>query len=291
MAQSRKSAMGTQELGLEAGMAFCRFFLDTEHLHYGFWPDDLPVSITNLRRAQDHYTAAILAHIPEGSRTILDVGCGSGCQAHRLSELGYEVECVSPSPFLTQEALKRLGGNGRIYECRFEDLRTDRRYDVVLFSESFQYIDPVCALTKARDILNDNGHLIICDFFRKDTAGKCMIGGGHRLGEFFDMCRTQKFETVVDLDVTKLVLPTVDLANQFGVEVLAPAWISLERYMVASYPRIWRLLKWKFRKKIEKARSKYFDGGRTGAHFAQFKSYRLMVLRKLGEFASNEVKP
>ena len=33
------------EIGLEIGLVLSRFFFNTEHLHFGFWPDDLSVKI------------------------------------------------------------------------------------------------------------------------------------------------------------------------------------------------------------------------------------------------------
>ena len=41
------------EIGLEVGLVLSRFFFNTEHLHFGYWPDDLIINIDNLKKAQD----------------------------------------------------------------------------------------------------------------------------------------------------------------------------------------------------------------------------------------------
>ena len=87
----------SQEIGLRIANIFGRYFLKTDHLHYGFWPEGLPVALENLPKAQDLYTEFLRARIPEGVRSILDVGCGTGHNAEVLLAAGYEVDCVSPS--------------------------------------------------------------------------------------------------------------------------------------------------------------------------------------------------
>jgi SAM-dependent methyltransferase len=91
----------SKELGLAAGLVLAKYFLKTEHLHYGYWSGDLEVNIANLKEAQDRYSEVLLSHIPDGTGSILDVGCGTGVLSRRLLDEGYRVESVSPSPFLT----------------------------------------------------------------------------------------------------------------------------------------------------------------------------------------------
>ena len=93
--------ISSKEVGLEIGLVLSEFFFKTEHLHFGFWPDDLEISIDNLKKSQDYHSAKIIDSIPDGVQTILDVGSGSGGLAKKLVEKGYEVECVSPSDYLS----------------------------------------------------------------------------------------------------------------------------------------------------------------------------------------------
>jgi len=85
------------EIGLEIGLVLSRFFLNTGHLHFGYWPDDLDVNLNNLKKAQDYHSEKIIHSIPKNVETILDVGSGSGGLAEKLVDNGYHVDCVSPS--------------------------------------------------------------------------------------------------------------------------------------------------------------------------------------------------
>ena len=72
------TGVDSKEFGLAAGLVFSRYFLKTQHLHYGYWTDDLDVDIANLREAQDRYSDFIVSNIPEGVRSVLDIGCAAG---------------------------------------------------------------------------------------------------------------------------------------------------------------------------------------------------------------------
>lgn len=167
----------------------------------------------------------------------------------------------------------------RIFDCRYEDLDTDRRYDLVLFSESFQYIDLDRGLCKTADILTDDGYLMICDFFRKETQGDSRIGGGKRFSKFHDALAHHPFGIIEDIDITEETAPTMDLANEVCVQVLSPIWQSLFGFLDSRYPKLMKVIRWKFKKKMEKIERKYFEGERSAEHFSRFKTYRLMLIR------------
>ncbi|MHC4185895.1 MAG: hypothetical protein ACYSR4_08190 [Planctomycetota bacterium] len=93
MKKSRKDI--SREVGLEIGSVCGKYFLKLEHLHYGYWTDGLEVDISSLRSAQDNYTEFLISHIPDGVKTILDVGCGTGGITKKLLERGYEPNCVA----------------------------------------------------------------------------------------------------------------------------------------------------------------------------------------------------
>ena len=59
---------------------------------------------------------------------------------YKLIENGYLVDCVSPSSNLSKHVRNRLGNRSVIFETRFEDLETEKCYDLILCSESFQYL-------------------------------------------------------------------------------------------------------------------------------------------------------
>ena len=276
-----RQKVDSKEIGLEIGLIIGKHLFKTEHLHYGYWTDDLSIDLINFPQAQENYGNFLISQIPEGTKTILDVGCGVGKLALNLMNRGHEVDCVSPSPVFTEHARDLLGSKSYIFECRYEDLQTDNRYDVVLFSESFQYIDLEKALQNSIKFLNNGGYLLICDFFKKNAKGECVLGGGHELEKFYDVVTQNPFKPIKDIDITEQTAPTLDMVNNILTEVGHPIWNLVDLYLDSNYHLISKFLHWKFRKKIEKINRKYFSGERNAENFAIFKSYRLLLYQKV----------
>ena len=183
MFKSPKS-VDSKEVGLELGLVLLKFFLKSEYLHYGYFSAGLPTSIENLKKAQEQYTDMLISTIPVKIKSILDVGCGSGKMAHTLLHNNYAVDCVSPSTILTNYALNMLGDRAEVFNKKYQDLAIDKKYDLILFSESFQYMPMEEAIQKCKEMLNPAGYIIICDFFQTDAPGKSPLGGGHKLAEW-----------------------------------------------------------------------------------------------------------
>jgi SAM-dependent methyltransferase len=274
-----KKKVDTKEIGLDIGLIIFKFFLKTEYMHYGYWVNGLEVDITNMGQAQKQYTDMLMGSIPAGVKTILDVGCGSGKVAEDLLEKGYQVDCVSPASRLTSRAVERLKGKSDVVEKKFEDFHKDKRYDLILFSESFQYIQLDRVFDKAIQHLNPGGHLLLCDFFQTDAPGKSPLGGGHPLKAFYDTLQQQPFTVVDDTDITRDIAPTMTLINRLTMEVIHPVWQMLFELLTIKYPRITRFLKWKYKAKIEKNENKHFKGERNADNFIKYKSYRRILLK------------
>jgi SAM-dependent methyltransferase len=270
----------SREVGLEIASICGRYFLKLEDLHYGYWTPDLPVDIVNLQKAQDNYTQFLISNLPDGIHTILDVGFGTGAVARRLIERKYKVDGVSPSSFFADQGRQLLGEQVNIFECRYEDLQTEKRYDLVLFSESFQYIHLEMALEKTSRLLNDGGYMLISDVFRKEMEGKRHQKGGHRLDKFRELIKNCPFEPLHDIDITELTAPTIDILADALKKVGEPVVRSGLRFFSGRYPIAFKLFTWKYRKQLTKASQKYFNGERTGENFRKFKSYRLLLYRK-----------
>src|SRR5919106_1812942 len=201
---TRAPALKSPEFGLALGYVVGRHFFGMQDLHYGYWPDGLPVEVQHLATAQAAYTDFLTSHVPDGVKTILDVGCGAGNTARKLVDRGYRVDCVSPNPFLTQAARQTLGdrwgrGGATVFEGKFEDLATDRRYDLLLFSESFLFIKPDRALPQAERLLVPGGYLLMTDIFKAPADGTSPIGGGHPTPAFRGSTAPPRFEQLVDV--------------------------------------------------------------------------------------------
>jgi SAM-dependent methyltransferase len=269
----------SSEFGLALGYVIGHHFLNMQDLHYGYWPQGLPRVPQNLAQAQANYTDFLMSHMPSGVKSVLDVGCGAGNTARKLLERGLTVDCVSPNGVLTSVAKQVLAGRGDIFETRFQDLQTDRRYDLVLFSESLLFIPLEAAFTKALSLLNPGGHVLITDIFRVPAEGKSPIGGGHELPRFRETIARFPLVPTLDLDMTDGIAPTFDMLDAAYREAIQPAYELILSRLEAKYPWVMKLVKWKFKKKMRRYEDKHFSGRRNGVNFKKYKAYRLMVYR------------
>ena len=272
-----------KEIGLDIGLAFSKHFYKTDYLHYGYWPEDLNVEPANVFQAQENYANYILKYIPDKVNSILDVGCGSGKFAEKLIEMGYVVDCVSPSSNLNKHAHNRLRNRSEIFETRFEDLLTQKCYDLILCSESFQYLLLEKAISKIKKLSNKEGYLLICDFFKRDVLGKSPVSGGHGISRFFKYMDDQPFTKLIDIDITKETAPSLDIMRDLIEEVIVPTWDSISYYMRKNYPLFSKIFSFVFRKKIAQAHRKYLSGSTSSKEFANFKTYRLLLYQKNAE--------
>lgn len=281
--KKRKKTIDSKEVGLEIGLMVFKFFLKTEYLHYGYFSNGLEADITNLKKAQENYAEMLFEQIPQGTKSILDVGCGSGKTAQQLAKRGYEVDCVSPGRLLTEYAKKLVAENTKLYNCKFEDIKSHnhngKKYDMILFSESFQYIPMDRSIPLAMELLNPDGYIMVCDFFKNDPEGKCKMGGGHDYRDWMKYRDSYPLKTVIEKDITAETAPTVDIVNTFTVDVLHPAWDSLWKLGEDRFPKLIKFVKWKWRKQIAKKENRHFTGQRTGENFFSYKKYMLYLFQ------------
>lgn len=277
---SKKKKVDFKEIGLDIGIILAKQFYKTEYLHYGYWTDGLEVDSSNVHEAQENYAQLILSHIPKGTKTILDVGCGSGKFAQKLLDEGYQVDCVSPSPNLTKHVRRLVGNRSEIFECGYEDIYTEKKYDLILFSESFQYIPYRISMPLSIKLLNKNGSILVCDFFRKKVEGTSPIGGGHDLDEYYEYASKLPLKNVVDLDITKETAPSIDIVDDFLTNAMVPIYNLIFYVLDNNYPRFAKFLRWKFKKKLKKIDYKYLQRKTNAESFSRFKSYHLLVYER-----------
>ena len=266
-------------IGLDVGLLIGKFFMDTEELHYGYWPDEKKATAQNFSQAQDRHSQLIIDNIPNNVKKILDVGSGSGSLAKKLIKLGYQVDCVIPSEFLAEKVKVKLSDSSKIYINKFEDLDISHHYDLVLFSESFQYVELNDSIKKIISVLNKNGHLLICDVFHKNVEGISPMRGGHRLDLFDDEISNSTLVKEKDIDITKETAPTWDFLNQLLNDVAIPISDMSNNYLEYKYPRLTKLIKWKYQRKLNKIKKVWLSGELTGESFIKFKSYRLFIYK------------
>lgn len=168
----------------------------------------------------------MLAAVPGDVRSILDVGSGTGSNARALLDKGYLVDCVCPSSRLNLIARQKLDGTARIFECGFEDLVTDRSYNLVICCESFHYIRAVDGLRQAAKYADK--YMLIFDYFRVRDSGKDDRITYERFRKIVD---NSAFRIVRDENVTEAIAPTFLVLDGLKNSYLKPfAARLLEEY-------------------------------------------------------------
>ena len=83
----------SKAIGLDVGLLIGKFFMDTEELHYGYWPDDKTVTAQNFSQAQDRHSQLIIDNIPGTVKHILDAPIISILEANNC-DIVHEHEIV-----------------------------------------------------------------------------------------------------------------------------------------------------------------------------------------------------
>jgi MPBQ/MSBQ methyltransferase len=202
---------------------------NSPYLHYGYW-EPIPVepeklTPAHLRIAQQAYVDRLLSFIPAGIQTILDVGCGIGGNAAHLLSQGFSVEGLAPDPFQQEQFLQRTHGKAQFHLARFEDFKRPATYDLLLLSESSQYISATDVALGSIRFVRPDGYLLIADMFRKSADyrqgifSNCLV-----ITELESALKQQGFQLVKVEDISHHVAPTIDLCvyyfQTFGLTTL-----------------------------------------------------------------------
>ena len=252
---------------------------ESPYLHYGYW-ETLPVptdelTLARLRIAQQAYTVKLLEAIPKGTETILDVGCGIGGNAAYLLDRAFAVEGLAPDPFQQQRFLKCTGYRAVFHLTRFEDFKATKSYDLILFSESSQYMSAVDIANGAAKILNPGGYVLLADMLRSDPNYKeGMFSNCHVVTELHAALKQAGFTLVKTEDISAHILPTIDLYvdtfRRYGLNTM----IYVADLISIAVPPIHKLLRWVFRRWFKKL---VVEGLEAGQLFEQHLCYEIQL--------------
>ncbi len=278
--------LDTRAIGLDAGLGFIRWLTGAENLHYGLW-DGLQPTAANLRAAQDAYTQRLLSLLPEGRLRILDIGGGAGETAKKLLAMGHSVQIVVPSALLAERCRANAPG-AQVHECRFEDFETEDRFDLCLFSESFQYISLAVGLEKALSLIGEKGEILIADCFRSrewgGKAGEGIVGGGHPMGRFRKALARLPLAVISEQDITASVAPSIDL-EQGLFNVIGHTLSRIDSELAAKRPA----MRWALhralgavldRRKRDRLERRLNRRERNAETFAKYNRYLILRLRR-----------
>jgi MPBQ/MSBQ methyltransferase len=255
-------------------LRFCHEVLGLDHLHYGLW-DGEPLGLEGLERAQQRYTETLLEWIPAGVRSVLDVGAGTGATGRELRDRGFDVEGLSPDPYQQELFARRVGRPFHL--GRFQEFEPGRTYDLVLMSESSQYIW-LDSLFPAVRRAAPGGYLLVADYFTAGSGDGAGKQSGHPLDHYLAAARQAGLELLRQEDVTERTLPTLELARRWQERYFDPSLTMLGDHFAAKLPWLFRCGRWLLGGWIAK---RLGDGRREtdAGEFRRRKCYQLLLFR------------
>lgn len=223
----------------DRALRFYNQVLGLERLHYGLWQPEDELTFDNLKAAQQRYEDLLTGSIPAGTKTVLDVGCGTGVMSAKLKSLDYEVEGLTPD--IHQKKLIEKKVDIPLHFCRFEDFKPAKTFDCIIMSESAQYIPLPKLFNVAKQTLSPNGYLMVCDYFVLNHARGIMAKSGHNYDAFLSAAMANNFNVIQSQDISRQTAITLDMADDYCNRVLLAVDIATEKIR-SRYPRITRMI-------------------------------------------------
>jgi MPBQ/MSBQ methyltransferase len=206
-----------------------------------------------LRTAQAAYTEKLFSFIPEGVNTILDVGCGVGGNAVYLRDRGFAVEGLAPDAIQEEKFIQNTNGQVTFHLTRFEDFKSSKKYDLVLFSESSQYISVDDLAQGAASLLSNGGYLLMADMMRSNGEYKeGIFSNCHVVSELKVALEKAGFNLVKTEDISDAIAPTIDLSIEnfqtFGLTTIK----YIADVVKIAVPPIHAIGSWAYKRWLEK---------------------------------------
>ena len=284
------------------------------YLHFGYWDPNKKPTLGGLFAAQEKHTTELLKFVDKQAKQIqanrskskaaqkktlriLDIGCGSGKILKHLLEKGYQVDGVIPSDNLYAACLENVevvkssknkthAANAKltkIYKCYLEDFYAKapkEKYDILLFCESFQYINYPLFYEKVSGMLNDHGQVVISDYFSLPKKNRSVsFVGGHKLSKFYEFTKESQLKITKDKDISKHMAPNLAIVDDLLMDKILPSTHLIDEFLKSRSKIIYSVVKFLCRKSLAKIKSRYFSGTMTPEIFNKSKSYRMIVMQ------------
>ena len=256
------------------------------YLHYGFWdnPESVNASeftLNEMVKAQGRYIEHLVSFIPEDVKTVLDVGAGIGGNSSYLLSKGYEVEALSPDEYQENVFAEKYNGEVKFHRSKFEDFKPEKKYDLVLESESACYIQIEPGWETARKTIRDGGYLLASDYFlhHNDGSGDWHIKAAHDEKVYMETAEKYGFKLIREYDQTENTMPTLDGVKAFMERFIYPTVEFSSQYMDKNYPFILKVIKKAFGNKMDK-KMEQFSLLESDA-FRRYKRYMIYLFQKV----------
>lgn len=252
-----------------------------EYLHYGFFENEIPLNFDGLKIAQQKYTDKILSSIPKDVHSILDVGCGAGGNAKAMVNAGYSVTCIDPDPYLLQKTQAATHHKVKTLVGLYENV-TDvepESMDLVLMSESCQYINPEQGWRLHTKHVKPGGYVMAVDFFiTREIDQPYLSKSGHRLESFVETAGRYGFKLVTKDDITRQTAPTMDLYQELIFNKVFPVCEAIFEFVARKFPWLYKILSFFMREKVLFLKEKYSH--QDSKTFTKYKSYFVLVFKR-----------
>ncbi|MTI47890.1 class I SAM-dependent methyltransferase [Sporosalibacterium faouarense] len=137
--------------------------------------DDIINSFNRIALLEDkwdhnqQYEKLLIREISNQDRTALDIGCGTGEFAQKLSKKVQGVYGIDLSPVMIEEAIKRHNEDNIQYNIQdFDEISEDVKYDYIVSIATFHHLNLERALPKIVRLLKENGKLIVLDLYERE---------------------------------------------------------------------------------------------------------------------------
>lgn len=258
----------------------------SSYLHYGFWDDpdsiDLEtITLQIIKDAQVRYIEHLASFIPDSVSSILDVGCGIGGNTEFLLKNGYNVEALSPDDYQKNTIITKFDNKIPFYHCKFENFTAQKKYDLILESESACYIKMDEGFKKGRQALNDGGYLLASDYFVhfQDTSKNIHLKSSHNMNQYLSFAQSNGYKLIREYDQTENTMPTLDYAKYFVERFLNPTVEYGINSANKNFPKISKLIGRIISSKFQKKRDQLnlIDS----KQFRKYRKYMIYLFQKI----------
>ena len=268
--------------GIDIELFVATEILRLKSLHYGYW-DSLPskddLTLKTIRLAQTRFTDRLLSYIPEGVHDVLDVGAGIGDNAQALARRGYSVTAISPDKNHPRyfDALREKEG---ITFCHttFERFDLRQQFDLILMSESLNYIDRHVGLQQCQRYLRPHGHLLVAAMFRRPGEQGYGPSWSPTDLDYVTQAREYGLSLIAAEDITSNVVPTLEYAYSRIEKYVTPTFSMLRKIGAGS------VFRGTF-EKLDEAR-RYYDRRVNPQYFNRYVRYVVLLFEHASRSAT-----